>query len=91
MASSRTMAQRGRRRARAAAPSIKPRRVENRVLDSLIGLRVSSEHQKAMDWKAKQLGLKTAQDWIREYMKDAIEQAVQEKQAAESQLPLLTA
>lgn len=91
MASSRAVAYGARRRTHSSAPVATPRRVENRVLDALIGLRLQSDHQKALDWKAKQLGYKTAQDWIRDRMMPEIEQAVAEMRSAQQEESLAAA
>lgn len=52
---------RGTVRKRRAAP-----RVENRALPDLVGLRCESK--RALEWKAKQLGYSSAQEWIRDFM-----------------------
>lgn len=91
MAATRTAARSRRRRTPVGAPVSRVPRVENRVLDALIGLRMTSDQKTALEWKAKQLGFKTAQDWIREITKPEIEQAVQEKRAAENGESLATA
>ena len=91
MAATRTSAGSRRRRTPVGAPVPRTPRVENRVLDALIGLRMTSDQKKAMEWKAKQLGFKTAQDWIREMTSPAVEQAVQEKRAAENAASLAAA
>ncbi|MGB8403494.1 MAG: hypothetical protein WCE30_05355 [Mycobacterium sp.] len=49
------------RRKRRATPT-----VENRALPDLVGLRCESK--KALEWKAKQLGYNSAQEWIRDVM-----------------------
>lgn len=84
MAATRTAARSRRRRTSAGAPVSTAPRVENRQLDALIGLRMTSDQKKALEWKAKKLGFKTAQDWIREMTKPEVEQAVAEKRAAEN-------
>ncbi|BCI84706.1 hypothetical protein MTY66_63310 (plasmid) [Mycolicibacterium sp. TY66] len=52
---------RGTGRKRRATP-----RVENRALPDLVGLRCESKA--ALEWKAKQLGYSSAQEWIRDFM-----------------------
>lgn len=77
MRSPRTNAQRSRRRVRAATPADQ-KRAPKRILDALIGLRVSSQQRQAMEWKAKNLGFESAQDWIRAHMGPEIEAAIRE-------------
>lgn len=55
------------------------RRPEARILTALIGLRMSNEDRVAIEWKAKQLGYPSAQHWIRECIKPAVELAKREK------------
>ncbi|PQM50305.1 hypothetical protein C5U48_20720 [Mycolicibacter virginiensis] len=40
---------------------------------------MSNEDRTAIEWKAKQLGYSSAQHWIRECIKPAVEQAKYEK------------
>lgn len=75
---------------RAVSPK-RPRRIENRLLDALIGLRVSQQERAAMDWKAKQLGYRNAQDWIRHHMRPEIDMAVIEMGAQSTQEELVAA
>lgn len=66
-----------RRKRRRGAPAM--RRPEKRVLTALIGLRISREDHVAIEWKAEQLGYPSAQHWIRECIKPAVERAKIEK------------
>ncbi|MEB3023433.1 MULTISPECIES: hypothetical protein [Mycolicibacter] len=91
MANSRAVTYGARRRTPVGAPTATPRRVENRVLDDLIGLRVQSGRRQALDWKAKKLGYKTAQDWIRACMEADFDQAEAEFHAMTQEGPLVAA
>jgi len=61
-----------RKRRRGASPA---RRKEQRILTALIGLRMSKADHAAIEWKAKQVGYPSAQHWIRESIKPAVERA----------------
>ncbi len=60
----------------------KPPRVENRELDELLGLRMTGRQRSALEWKAKSLGLKTAQNFIREYLQPVFDEYGQQVDGA---------
>jgi hypothetical protein len=73
MAASRTTRRKNDRASRQVREP-KPPRVENRELDELMGLRLTGRQRSALEWKAKSLGLKTAQYFIREYLQPVFDE-----------------
>jgi hypothetical protein len=77
VAGSRTTVPRAQRRARGTRTgrTTKPRRVENRELPELMGVRMTTDQRQALMWKSKQEGFKSPQDFIRAYLQPVFDEA----------------